>query len=265
MYGYGELLRDAAYFEDKGVEVFTVGLSRQGRKILCFAHGSGAKPVVSTAAIHARENASAYAVLGQLEYALKNNVDYRQYFIPLANPDGAELLRRYYDNGEEKYRLWKANAVGVDLNVNFDANWGSGSQNVRTAGGENYIGANPFSEPETRALAVFTKKCGAAATLSYHTAGRELYWYFFQKTHYERDLAYAEFIEKYLRYKYKRIDSDMNSAGGYKDWCIQALNIPAFTVELGYGTHPLGKDDLTEDIELNKGLASALSERLTQS
>lgn len=262
MYGYKELTADAERYAAEGVEVFSVGLSGEGRRILCFALGKGTKAVVSTGGIHARENVSALVVKSQLDHALKHGVKGRQYFIPLVNPDGAELLRRYVEDGDEKYRLWKANAAGVDLNVNFDANWGSGKQNVSTAGGENYIGPYPFSEPETAALAEFTSNCGAALTLSYHTAGRELYWYFFQKEHYARDLELARFIERHLNYRYKRMDSDCDSAGGYKDWCVQKLKIPAFTIELGEGKHPLSEKDIAEDIALNESLVCALIERL---
>ena len=52
--------------------------------------------------------------------------------------------------------LYKANANGVDLNVNFDAKWGSGESNLTTINDENYIGKHPFSESETKALRDFT-------------------------------------------------------------------------------------------------------------
>ena len=32
--------------------------------------------------------------------------------------------------------------------------------------------------------------------------------------------------------------------GGLKDWLIQELNIPAFTVEIGLGENPLPDEDL---------------------
>ena len=259
MYGYDKLLKDAEYYSKKGVRIESIGKSTQGRDIICFAVGEGGKPLVSTAAIHARENASAYAVLAQLRRASASGEGFTRYFIPLVNPDGAEILSEGIRRRDEGLKKWKANAVGVDLNVNFDARWGQGKQNVFYASGENYVGKSAFSEPETRALARFTEKGGAGMTLSYHTAGREIYWYFFQKENYARDLRLAKYAEHCLRYRYRRIDSDCESAGGYKDWCVEKLGIPALTIELGNGEHPLSCEDIEEDIALNVGLADALS------
>lgn len=262
MYGYDELLRDARYYQSKGVEVESIGKSAQGRDILCFKVGKGGKPLISTAAIHARENASAYVVLAQLRRAYASGEGCVRYFIPLVNPDGAEILKEGLKSGDDGLKKWKANAVGVDLNVNFDARWASGKQNVFKAGSENYVGKCAFSEPESSALARFTERVGAGFTLSYHTSGREIYWYFFQTENYARDYEIALFAEHCLRYRYKRIDSDCDSAGGYKDWCVEKLGIPALTIELGKGEHPLSLEDIEEDVSLNVGLADALSRRI---
>ena len=62
------------------------------------------------------------------------------------------------NGGDKDFSLWKANARGVDLNVNFAASWGKGKRNLRVAGAENYIGEKPFSEPETLTLKNFTQK-----------------------------------------------------------------------------------------------------------
>ncbi|MFR1983948.1 MAG: M14 family zinc carboxypeptidase [Christensenellaceae bacterium] len=116
------------------------------------------------------------------------------WIVPLMNPDGALLSqcglssvadgaareRLLRINGGEDFSLWKANGAGVDLNVNFDADWGEGKRNVRAAASENYIGPEPFSEPETRALKAFTEEIRPDYTLSYHTKGGEIYWYYYQ-------------------------------------------------------------------------------------
>ena len=46
------------------------------------------------------------------------------------------------------------------------------------------------------------------------------------------------------------------SAGGYKDWCIQKLKIPALTIEIGKDelTHPVSEKNLTEDYARNLDL-----------
>ena len=45
-----------------------------------------------------------------------------------------------------------------------------------------------------------------------------------------------------------------NSAGGYKDWCIQKLNIPSYTIEVGDINleHPITEENLPEIFEQNK-------------
>lgn len=258
MYFYDELSADTDKYFKLGANVISIGKSGEGRDIICFEVKGKDGAIISTAGIHARECASAYVVKRQLEYALAHRPSHTQYFIPLVNPDGAQIVKEGLRSGDRSKQLWKANAAGVDLNVNFDANWGTGSQNVFSSGGENYVGTKPFSERESRALAEFTKQCGAKLTLSYHTAGREFYWYFFQTEHYRRDSEIAAFIERSLKYRYKRIDGDCRSAGGYKDWCVQKLNIPSFTIELGNGGHPLDRGDIAEDIELNEKLPSML-------
>lgn len=139
--------------------------------------------------------------------------------MPLVNPDGVTIA-------QTDRPMWKANARGVDLNVNFDACWGSGRLNTRERGGENCIGDCPFSESESLALARFTLKIRPFATLSFHTKGGEIYWEFSGRG----DERGARVLSDATGYAVKRI---RGSAGGYKDWCIQKLGIPAYTIECG--------------------------------
>ena len=50
------------------------------------------------------------------------------------------------------------------------------------------------------------------------------------------------------------IKSTPNSAGGYKDWCIKTLKIPAFTIEVGSDklAHPIRYNHLEEIYQKNK-------------
>ena len=53
----------------------------------------------------------------------------------------------------------------------------------------------------------------------------------------------------------------LNSAGGYKDWCIESLAIPAFTIEAGkeeFG-HPLDWEALEDIICKNQSALYDLS------
>ncbi|MBD5131394.1 MAG: hypothetical protein HDT28_02190 [Clostridiales bacterium] len=241
-------------------DVTSIGKSVSGLDILCAHLGSYSTPqVIITAGIHARECYTALVVLRQIE-VWRNTVG-GVYFIPLVNPDGAI----FFESGEtlgspvlskfaSQHQFWKANAAGVDLNVNFDANWGTGKQNKRVVGPSDYIGEYPFSAPESRALRDFTLKVKPQATVSYHALGGELYWEFFQKGEARvRDEKFATAVADYIGVK--KVDGDLGSAGGYKDWCIQTLGIPAVTIELvEYGKHPLLPKNFADDIERNQYL-----------
>ena len=102
-------------------------------------------------------------------------------FLRERRADEAETLLRL-NGGSSDFTLWKANGRGVDLNVNFQADWGCGAANVRRPGPENYIGPAPFSEPETRALRDLTLALSPDATISFHTKGGEIYWEYGRRT-----------------------------------------------------------------------------------
>lgn len=181
---------------------------------------------IAVYAVHAREWITARLALKHAKIGFKRGGGW---IIPLLNPDGAVL-------SQTSRPLWKANARGVDLNCNFDADWGGGRLNTRIRGGENCIGDFPFSEPETIALRDFTLRVKPYVTLSFHTKGEEIYWEYGGRG----DKTGAEILQRASGYEAKRI---FGSAGGYKDWCIQRLNIPAYTIECGSDLlkHPIEK------------------------
>lgn len=240
-----------------------IGQSVLGRNIYAVKIGCGRPTGIVQYAIHGREYVT--AVLAEIHAALGLYTG-SCWLIPLANPDGALLSQQglssvglkkrqaqllALNGGSTDFSLWKANARGVDLNVNFDAAWGTGKHNVRKAGAENYIGKHPFSEPETLALKEFTLKIKPDYTVSYHTKGEEIYWHFHQSTRTcLRDRTLAQVLSQATGYALGEADG---SAGGYKDWCIQSLGIPAFTVEAGAETfaHPIGDEGLENILSKN--------------
>ncbi len=204
-----------------------IGYSFRGREIFAFHIGSlTGRQFISTYAIHGREWITAKLAIKHIKTGLKRGGGW---IIPLVNPDGAQ-----YSQGS--HPLWKANARGVDLNCNFDANWGTGRLNTKIRGGENCIGDYPFSELETIALRDFTKKIRPFVTLSFHTKGEEIYWEYDGRG----DIRGAEILKQATGYEPKKI---YGSSGGYKDWCIKKLCIPAYTIECGSDSleHPITK------------------------
>lgn len=235
----------------------TIGQSAEGRFLFAFFVGEQYGEIgIFQYAMHAREWVTALLALEHI----KRGIDHGGiWFIPLVNPDGAllstngirsvkeharreKLLRL---NGED-FSLWKANADCVDLNVNFPARWGKGAYNVRVPAPQGYIGTEPLCAPESRALAEFTKSMGVSYTVSFHTKGEEIYWRFGQEgKRAERDFAYAKALSESTGYP---LAEAPDSTGGYKDWCVESLHIPAFTVEAGSDLrkHPLGEEALPE-------------------
>jgi hypothetical protein len=283
MYTYSALLGDIRYLNKSGIEVGSIGLSALGNSIPYVHVGeySGAQ-VIITGGIHARENVTCLLAMRQayrlafFPRALEGGV----YFVPMVNPDGALLIEkgaewcgerhaaflRGINGGDDDFSLWKANANGVDLNNNFDALFGEGVYQRTSPAPQGYHGEYAFSEPETRALKNFTLRVAPRLTLSYHALGREIYWYFFQGgAALKRDKKIAERVEAATRYR--RVDGAGGSTGGYKDWCVQSLKIPALTLEIisESKSHPLSLSDLEDDWDVNKDMPYLLLQAARES
>ena len=265
----------SAFYESISTQKRIYGKSLFGRNLYAVKLGEGNPVGLAQYAIHGREFITAKLAVEQF---LQGGIFGSVWLLPLTNPDGALLSQRgvqtaakgwqtallRYNGGGQDFSLWKANGRGVDLNVNFPAKWGQGVKNTRVPGGENYIGTAPLSEPETLALQAFTLEIKPDYTLSYHTKGEEIYWYFYQPEK-ERDRALGEVLSKSTGYP---LADAYGSAGGYKDWCIQELRIPAFTVEVGKDvfSHPLGDSALEDILRHNRfslqHLSKAIKERI---
>ncbi len=223
-----------------------IGVTEQARPIYFYGVEKTHYPrLIVQSSIHAREYITAYLTLKLIKRIKKVLQKGSVYFIPILNPDGVKKALN-------ENPLYKANARGVDLNVNFDARWGTGEKNLRKKATENYIGEYPFSERETRAIRDFTLLIKPDFTISYHAKGEEIYYEFFQEAlEKERDERLANIISSCTGYKVKKT---LNSAGGYKDWCIDKLKIPALTIEVGNDnlSHPIGKRHLGEIYRQNK-------------
>lgn len=267
MYTVCDLNRDLDVLERQGAKIFTVGYSQLGRPIKGIFKGSADGPqLLIQGAIHAREWVTAQlCVLLAEAYVGRCGL----WCVPMTNPDGAMLAQYglesvgdaatrsflYRVNGNSyDFSMWKANARAVDLNVNFNALWGTGASNVTYPAPANYIGPYPLSESESRALAQFTEKVKPRYTLSYHARGRVIY-YGFNGENPDPDIPYiASAVTGYPTYT-----SD-GSAGGYKDWFVLTAYRAGLTLEVGSEGTPYGElqSELPSMLEQNKGLLEAL-------
>ena len=250
------------YFNEYRGKKCIIGKSAEGRNLYAMYLGKDGGAVgISQYALHAREWITAYLAIEHIKRSVEVG---GVWVLPLMNPDGAVLCEEGIEsvslkrralllklNQGEDFSLWKANVQGVDLNLNFPARWGKGRGNLTVPSPHGYIGQEPLSAPESSALALFTEEVKPDYTLSFHTKGEEIYWRFHQPPiRARRDKRLAKIIAKETGYPLKGTPF---SAGGYKDWCVDTLKIPAFTVEVGADdwAHPLGMEALNDIVQKN--------------
>jgi len=163
------------------------------------------------------------------------------------------------------FSIYKANANGVDLNTNFDAKWGTGKANVFFPSSHGFVGECSESEPCTKALVSLCKSVKPFFTISYHCKGEEVYYDFFnKKENLKRDKTIAKMVAKSL--KYKLVKSESVSSGGFKDWCVCALNIPSVTIEVGSDklSHPIMEDKINSIYKRNYKIIKLLAKILKE-
>lgn len=226
---------------------------------------ANAPKILAQYGMHAREWITTLLALHHIERGIQNGYGV---IVPLVNPDGVALATRgqaFLDTlpkdrqafllkanaGSLDFSLWKANANAVDINVNFDADWGVGDSNIRYPSFENFIGNHVASEIETQTLVKLTKDFVPDMTLSYHSKGEEIYWYYKQEGDaYRQAESFANYMAEHTGYTAKKI---YGSCGGYKDWCILKQKLLALTIEIGEDgwSHPITAKYLPELIERN--------------
>ena len=244
-----------------------------GRPIRTLVVGEGERRVIYSAAHHANEWITTPVLLKfaeELAEAIQNDgsvygVKARNiakaatiYLVPMVDPDGVDLVTGAMEQGTLQYETaralaenypnipfpngWKANLLGVDLNLQYPAGWLQAreikfSQGYTRPGPRDYVGRSPLNQRESIALAGFTEDIDPTLVLAYHTQGRVIYWQF---RDYEVPGA-RELGEEFARLSgYTLEDTPYESSfAGYKDWFIQFWRRPGFTVECGSGVSPL--------------------------
>ncbi len=138
---------------------------------------------------HAREGMSMMNLFFFMEYLLENYntdprikdlVDSRElFFLPCVNPDGYVFNETDSPAGGGGWRKNRRNnggsyEKGVDLNRNYNVNWGEGGPNINISTNPNsdsYIGPYAFSEPETRAIRALAQSRHFTIAIDHHSYG----------------------------------------------------------------------------------------------
>ena len=244
-----------------------------GRRVRTLVIGSGPRKVLFTAAHHANEWITTPVLLkfaeelaqaaqeGEMLVGVSAAALVRQvtiYMVPMVNPDGVDLVTAAVAPGTFAYAMaaqladfypgipfpegWKANLLGVDLNLQYPAGWLQAReikfrQGYTRPGPRDYVGRAPLNQLESRALAGYTEAGDPALVLAYHTQGKVIYWQF-------EDVVVPgarELGERLAQVSgYELADTPYESAfAGYKDWFIKVFGRPGYTVEAGQGENPL--------------------------
>ena len=243
-----------------------------GRPIRTLVIGNGPRKVIYSAAHHANEWITTPVLLKfaeELAEAIQTggqlfSTDARTlaenttiYLVPMVDPDGVDLVTGAIEPGTVQYETartladrypaisfpsgWKANLLGVDLNLNYPAGWLQAreikfTQGYTRPGPRDYVGRAPLDQRETRALAGYTRFIDPELVLAYHSQGEVIYWQFGEEV-----LGARELGERFAQVSgYELADTPYESSfAGYKDWFIQEFRRPGYTIEVGTGDNPL--------------------------
>ena len=259
-----------------------------GRNIRTLVIGKGKRKVIYSAAHHANEWITTPVLLKFAEEfaeAIQNGtsifgIDARTlaervtiYLVPMVDPDGVDLVTGAIKPGEGQYETartlaenypnipfpdgWKANLLGVDLNLQYPAGWLRAreikfSQGYTRPGPRDFVGRAPLSQKESRALAGYTEYIDPDLVLAYHAQGKEIYWQFD-----DMEVPGAEELGKRLAQVsgYTLTEpAEASSYAGYKDWFIKMFRRPGYTIEVGSGVNPLPIEQFDEIYRDNLGI-----------
>ncbi len=208
-----------------------IGYSVENRPLEVYRFGTGPHGRLIVAGMHGGSEYNTILLADQLiEFVTQHPqivpADVTLYILRALNPDG-EAKSHSYEG--------RANANGVDLNRNWDANWQKTWDRTR-CWNFTYVtgGTGPGSEPETQALMNFILAHPIEAIINYHSAALGIFAGGLPPE--EDTLRLAEAVAAVTTYPWPPVDIGCIYTGGFTDWADEH-GIPALDVELTDHTH----------------------------
>lgn len=251
-----DMIKDLAAAHPEVVKLESVGKSVEGRDILALHFGrqdGKTRPAaLVTGNIHAAECISGLVAMGAAEVLAEqdgvtdwiteflDNSDV--YIIPLHNPDGYYRAQRTDGKGGEIG--YRKNANAVDLNRNFLVAPGAKSRHPM-AGNRRprsmcYMGPEPLSEPETRAIEeLVNEQTFYAAVILHSVVGKFLYPYCHTRKPAPHEAYFIRMGEAfvshqpYKKYKVEQSYSLYPTLGDSDDYLYIYHGVLSVTVEVG--------------------------------
>jgi predicted deacylase len=228
-----------------GADVMVVGHSVEGRPLRAFGFGPRQGPsILLTGLIHGDELIGGLALLETVRRIVDGARSFldeaRVTVMPIVNPDG---VRRTFARMRQGLRSGcRKNARGVDLNRNFGIvakgifrHPFAGSRRIWAP---HYMGAQPFSEPETRAVRRLARLVRPRLSLGFHSFGNLLLypWAFTRDPSRYADeyvrLAEAFTANQSRPYKVSQSCAWYPTLGDLDDWLEAEFDVRAMTVEV---------------------------------
>lgn len=289
MYTYGEMVEDinqlvATY--PTIVSTKSIGTTALGRSIplVILGNQKASHNILIQATIHGREYLGTQVSMNMIEYYAQNSATFKAmldncclYIVPMANPDGVCIAQsgaastsnvdtQNFIKAIGNTKSWKANAMGVDLNRNFDIGWANLTPRVSGPSFKDFKGVSAVSENESKALVALANERPYDAFISYHMQGNIIYYDEPGNTDENsvRSTTLAQTISNFTGYKLSNLkDAVANNTvqqGGFNDWVQIQFNKPGVTVELGSSLPPNGQKYVNSIYNKNKDTWNAVTD-----
>ncbi|MCL6626282.1 MAG: peptidoglycan-binding protein [Alicyclobacillus shizuokensis] len=294
-YTYNKMVQDIQSLTRKYPDLVhseVVGRTVYGRDIYAVSIGKGKPTAFINGAHHAREwittvlnmymidqYAQAYekgqSIGGYNVRNVLNNATI--WFIPMVNPDGVTLEQSglsafprsswkkliSWNGGSSNFKRWKANAQGIDPNLQYDGGWADIRYDlVNHPSYEDYKGPKPYYINEVKAVLKLINQINPQDEVAYHSSGRVIYWgYKLSRSQESTDYWYATKVKSMTGYYIEPIGA--SGGGGLTDWWTHNVGRPGLTVEVGtyVGDQPVPLDQFSTIWNQNKAVGLFMAQQ----